>query len=42
MESTAVHSPGGRASIYGLAFAVVATVAGAAFFAGWLIGRILS
>jgi hypothetical protein len=46
MESTAVHSPPrerhGRASIFTLAFVVVLTVAGAAFLAGWLIGRILS
>jgi hypothetical protein len=46
MESTAFHSPPrdrhGRASIYVLATTVVAAVAGVAFAAGWLIGRILS
>ncbi len=42
MESTAIHSPGGRAPIYALALAVVAAVAGAAFAVGWLIARIVS
>jgi hypothetical protein len=43
MESTAIQSEGGgRASIFALAFTVVAAVAGVAFFAGWLIGRIVS
>jgi len=46
METTAVRNPPrerhGRAPIYTLAFVVVLAVAGAAFAAGWLIGRILS
>jgi hypothetical protein len=43
MESTAIQSEGGgRTPIFALAFTVVAAVAGVAFLAGWLIGRIVS
>jgi hypothetical protein len=46
MESLATHNapsdPSGRAPIFALALTVVAAVAGVAFAAGWLIGRIVS
>jgi hypothetical protein len=38
---TATHSPGEKLSIFALATTVLATVVGAAFAAGWLIGRIV-
>ena len=46
MSSLATHNPprdrSGRAPIFALAVTVVAAVAGVAFGAGWLIGRMLS
>lgn len=46
MESLATRNPprdrGGLAPVYTLALAVVASVAGVFFLAGWLIGRIVS
>jgi hypothetical protein len=46
METFATRNPprdrSGRAPIFALALTVVAAVAGVSFFAGWLIGRIVS
>jgi hypothetical protein len=40
VASNATHSPGEKLSIFVLATTVLAAVLGAAFAAGWLIGRI--
>jgi hypothetical protein len=41
VASSATYNPGERLSVFVLATAVLVAVLGAAFAAGWLIGRML-